>query len=213
MLRYLHACDLPRFPTLARSMFTDRAEQFSRRLGWEVTVNAAGEERDQYDALNPLYVIWERPDGRHGGSMRFLPTTGRCMVNEHFAFLNDGEPFRSPFIWECTRFCLAPGAGKRASAALALGAGEVMAFMKLQHFVGVFDARMERIYWRMGLEPEVVGRAGEGREAIGVGLWEMQAGAFAPTLARVGVDRATSLGWLRYSLALARQSERLAATA
>ena len=41
MLRYLYAADLQRFPRLAQSMFTDRAEQFARRLGWEVSVDAA----------------------------------------------------------------------------------------------------------------------------------------------------------------------------
>ena len=50
MLRYLHAADLPHHPRLARTMFTDRAAQFSRRLGWDVTVNDTGEERDAYDA-------------------------------------------------------------------------------------------------------------------------------------------------------------------
>ncbi|MBV7408031.1 acyl-homoserine-lactone synthase [Maritimibacter sp. DP1N21-5] len=206
MLRYLYAKDLVRFPDLARSMFTDRAEQFARRLGWPVEMNTAGEERDEYDALNPLYVIWERPDGRHGGSMRFLPTTGRTMVNDHFAHINNGHRIESPFIWECTRFCLSPQADRRASVALALGAGEVMAAMKLQHFVGVFDARMERIYRLMGLEPDVLGRVGEGRDRIGVGLWSMEEAAFAPTLAKVGVDRATSRAWLRYSLALQASS-------
>jgi len=201
MLRYLYGNDLHRFPRLAPTMFRDRAAQFSDRLGWDVDVNEAGEERDQYDALNPLYVIWERPDGCHGGSMRFLPTTGRTMVNEHFAFLNDGHPITSPLIWECTRFCLAPGADRRAAAALALGAGELMAAFHLEHFVGVFDARMERIYARMGLEPEVLGRQGEGRDAVGVGLWSMHEKAFAPTLAKVGASREISRGWLRYSLA------------
>lgn len=199
MLRYLYAHDLVRFPRLARSMFTDRAEQFARRLKWDVTVTPEGEERDQYDALNPLYVIWERPDGTHGGSMRFMPTTGRCMVNEHFAFLNGGMRIESPFIWECTRFCLSPGAHMRASAALVLGAGEVMQHMRFAHYIGVFDGRMEQIYRRMGLEPEVLGRQGRGRDAIAVGLWEMKAEAFAPTLAKVGVDRATSRAWVRRS--------------
>ena len=202
MLRYIYASDLPRFERLAHSMFTDRAEQFSRRLGWEVSVNAAGEERDQYDDLNPLYVIWERANGLHGGSMRFLPTTGRTMVNEHFAHINDGHTVESPLIWECTRFCLSPDADRRVSAALALGAGELMAHFALEHFVGVFDPRMERIYRLMGLIPEVLGRKGEGREAIGVGLWSMNEDAFAPTLKRVGVSREISKGWLRYALAL-----------
>ncbi|WP_432449123.1 acyl-homoserine-lactone synthase [Aliiroseovarius marinus] len=200
MLRYLYGNDLKNFPLLSDTMFRDRAEQFSRRLNWDVTVNDQGHERDEYDDINPLYVIWEQADGRHGGSMRLLPTVGATMVNDHFSHLTDGVHIESPLIWECTRFCLSPGADRRASAALALGAGEVMDAFKLEHFVGVFDPRMERIYRLMGLEPDVIGTAGEGRERIGVGLWSMDKSAFEPTLKRVGVSRETSKGWLRYSL-------------
>ncbi len=38
MLRYLYANDLSRFPLLRDTMFRDRAEQFSKRLGWAVTL-------------------------------------------------------------------------------------------------------------------------------------------------------------------------------
>ncbi|KPN63578.1 N-acyl-L-homoserine lactone synthetase [Aliiroseovarius crassostreae] len=200
MLRYIYANDLSRFPLLRDTMFRDRAEQFSKRLGWDVAVNASGEERDQYDELNPLYVIWEMADGRHGGSMRFMPTVGRTMVNEHFSHLTGGVTVESPLIWECTRFCLSPKADRRASAALALGAGELMSAFQLKHYIGVFDPRMQRIYRLMGLEPEVIGSAGEGRDEIGVGLWSMDETAFEPTLKRVGVSREMSRGWLRYSL-------------
>lgn len=201
MLRYIYADDLARFPRLRDTMFRDRADQFKKRLGWDVSVNKAGEERDEYDAMNPLYVIWEDAHGTHGGSMRFLPTVGDTMVNDHFGHLTDGVRIESPLIWECTRFCLSPGADRRVSAALALGAGELMEACHLEHFVGVFDPRMERIYRLMGLEPEVIGTAGEGREKIGVGLWAMNEAAFAPTLKRVGITRAVSKGWLRYSMA------------
>mgnify|MGYP002713022063 CR=1 FL=1 len=204
MLRYLYAADLPRRPRLARSMFTDRAAQFSRRLGWDVQVNDTGEERDEYDTENPLYAIWELPDGTHGGSMRFLPTTGRTMVNDHFAFLNDGHRIESPLIWEYTRFCISPRADRRAAPALALAAGEVMEAHRLTHLIAVFDARMERIYRRMGLTPDILGRRGKGRDAIGAGLWRMDAAAFAPTLARIGVSRATSRRWLAASLPVPR---------
>jgi len=199
MLHYIYAQDLHQFPILRDTMFKDRADQFKVRLGWEVSVNEAGEERDEYDAMNPLYVIWANDDGTHGGSMRFLPTVGPCMVNDHFGHLAEGVKFESPLIWECTRFCLAPGADRRVSAALVLGAGEVMANFHLEHFVGVFDPRMERIYRLMGLVPDVIGTAGEGRERIGVGLWEMDARAWGPTLARVGVTRETSQDWFRQS--------------
>lgn len=196
MLRYIYGDSLHFFPRLAETMFRDRADQFKRRLGWDVRVNSAGEERDEYDDMNPLYVIWEREDGTHGGSMRFLPTTGNTMVNDHFPHLLDGVRIESPLIWECTRFCLAPRADRRVTAALTLGAGEVMDTFKLEHFVGVFDPRMERIYRLMGLCPDVIGRSGDGRDEIGVGLWEMDKEAFAPTLAKVGIDRDTSKAWL-----------------
>ena len=95
MLRYVYADDIHHFPRLADSMFRDRADQFATRLGWDVQVDGHGHERDDYDALNPLYVIWEGPDGRHRGSMRFLPTTGRTMINEHFTdVLGGGELMR-----------------------------------------------------------------------------------------------------------------------
>ncbi|MEE9387299.1 MAG: acyl-homoserine-lactone synthase [Paracoccaceae bacterium] len=195
MLRYLYASELVNFPKLRSTMFMDRADQFSRRLKWAVSVDALGEERDEYDALNPLYVIWQNPDGSHGGSMRFLPTLGPTMVNDHFSHLTDGVHIESPLIWECTRYCLAAGAERRVSAALVLGAGEVMENYHLSHFLGVFDPRMERIYRLLGVEPDVVGRAGQGADHIGVGLWEMKAAAWPMILKRVGITRETSQKW------------------
>lgn len=199
MIRYIYGDELHRFPRLARSMFLDRAAQFRDRQGWDVIVNDAGEERDEYDALNPLYVIWERADGTHGGSMRFLPTTGRTMVNEHFADLIGGGSIESPGIWECTRFCLAPGAGPRISAALMLAGGEIMTGFGVRHFVGVFDARMVRIYRLIGAAPEMLGTSEAGREAVSVGLWHFserlqtkvaRTAKVSPDLARAWFERA-----------------------
>ncbi|MGC8202153.1 acyl-homoserine-lactone synthase [Aliiroseovarius sp. PTFE2010] len=204
MLRYVYAKDLHRFPLLRDTMFQDRAEQFKKRLGWDVTVNEAGEERDEYDAINPLYVIWELPDGTHGGSMRFLPTVGQTMVNDHFSHLTDGVHIESPLIWECTRFCISPRADRRAAAALTLGAGEIMDRFHLRHFVGVFDPRMERIYRRMGLNPDVIGRAGEGDQEIGVGLWEMDCDAWPRVLAKLGITRQISTQWFERSMGFVR---------
>ena len=120
MLRYIYAHDLHKHPALARSMFRDRTCQFRDRLGWPVQVNDAGEERDAYDALDPLYVIWQNDDGSHGGSMRFLPTTGPTMVNDVFSDIMGGGAVVSPLIWECTRFCLSKDAKSNVAAALML---------------------------------------------------------------------------------------------
>ncbi|WP_197917012.1 acyl-homoserine-lactone synthase [Thiosulfatihalobacter marinus] len=195
MIRYIYASDLHMFPKLKRGMFRDRADQFRTRLNWDVTVDENGEERDEYDALNPLYVIWEKPDGSHGGSMRLLPTTGPCMVNDHFLHLTDGVRIQSPVIWECTRFCLARDAEPRTAAALMLGGGEVMTGFGVEHYVGVFDARMVRIYRLIGSSPEVLGAQGEGRERISVGLWSFTQEARSAVAARAGLDPELSRAW------------------
>lgn len=197
MLRYVTTEDLKWQPKLRETMFRDRAAQFSQRLGWAVSVDQAGFEQDQYDALSPLYVIWQTEDGAHGGSMRFLPTTGRCMVNEHFAHLNNGAPVQDPQIWECTRFCLAPGACSQVAAALMLAGGELLERQGLQHFVGVFDGNMERIYRRIGSCPQVLGHAGEGRDKVSLGLWSLTAAARARVAQRAGISAALSELWYR----------------
>ena len=90
MIRFVYADQLKLYPLLADSMFRDRAAQFKDRLDWEVTVDENGWEKDEYDRLNPLYIIWENAEGRHGGSVRIMPTVGRIMTNEHFLDLTGG---------------------------------------------------------------------------------------------------------------------------
>ena len=199
MIRYLYGDQLKDYPKLAETMFVDRADQFKTRLDWDVTVEENGFERDQYDTLNPLYVIYEKPDGSHGGSMRLLPSTGRTMVNEHFADILGGGEVRSPFIWECTRFCLSRTAEARTAAALMLAGGEVMENFGVKHFVGVFDARMVRIYRMIGASPEILGSEGAGREKISVGLWSFTDSARARVAHKAGVSEILSRQWFERS--------------
>ena len=195
MIRYVYADELDTLPTLKTSMFKDRADQFKTRLGWDVTVDEHGFERDEYDALNPLYVIFQQADGTHGGSMRMLPSTGRTMVNEHFADILGGGEVRSPEIWECTRFCLSRNAQPRTAAALMLAGGEIMENFDIRHFVGVFDARMVRIYRMIGSSPEVLGSTGEGRAKISVGLWSFTQDARMRVSQKAGISPALSRLW------------------
>lgn len=197
MIRFLYADSLSTQSRLAGAMFQDRAKQFSERLGWEVSVSADGEERDPYDALNPLYVIWQRPDGLHGGSMRFLPTTGRCMTHEHFQHLSGGAPVQSPFVWECTRFCLSASASPRTAARLMLAGATLMEGQGLTHFLGVFDAPMERIYRQIGASPEVLGSAGQGRSKTSLGLWSYSPRAKARLLKKAQLSEALMHHWYR----------------
>ncbi|SLN59779.1 Isovaleryl-homoserine lactone synthase [Roseivivax jejudonensis] len=195
MIRYIYGRDLGTHPRLRDGMFRDRAAQFVRRLGWDLPLTPDGREIDAYDGLDPLYVIWETPGGDHGGSMRLLPTLGPTMVNDYFTHLTDGVRIESPLIWECTRFCLSETADPRVAAALMLAGGEVLEHFGVAHFVGVFDARMVRIYRRIGASPEVLGSAGRGRAAISVGLWSFETEARARVATRAGIAPETSRRW------------------
>jgi len=193
MIRYLYATELAAFPTLTDTMFRDRATQFRDRLKWDVSVDEKGWETDQYDAMNPLYLIWEKSDGTHGGSMRFLPTTGDNMTADVFNHLTDGVTIRSPLIWECTRFCLAPDATPNTAAALMLGAAELGIGMNLSHSVGVFDARMPRIYKRLGWAPDVLGT----QDGISTGLWAFQPDMREKMAAKAEISTVLSGQWFQ----------------
>lgn len=209
MLRYIYGDDLGKFPKLQDSMHKDRAVQFRDRLQWDVTVDSRGWEQDEYDSLNPLYVIWEEPGGVHGGSMRFLPTSGRTMVNDHFSDLSDTR-ISSPLIWECTRFCLAPKASSNVAGALMLAGGELMRSFGLTHLLGVFDARMIRIYSMIGASPEVLGSTGTGRDKISVGLWGYTDGDRSKVLRRAGLSSEVSEAWFHRSFGHPINSQKVA---
>ena len=56
----------------------------------------------------------------------------------------------------------------------------------------------------------MIGSAGDGKDRIGVGLWEMKPEAWQPTLSRLGIDRATSQSWFDLSFNRPRSYEPLA---
>lgn len=173
MIHCLYADELKAYPLLAETMFKDRAFQFRDRLNWDVTVDEDGQERDQYDALNPMYLIWQDPQGRHAGSIRLMPTTGRTMTAEHFLDCTDGVRISSPLIWECTRFCLAPGASPAVAGGLMAMGIEIGLRCGLEQALGVIYTRVLGLYRRAGHVPDIIGTKGEGREKISVCIWNV----------------------------------------
>ena len=60
MIRYLYEDELKTATLLKETMFLDCVDQFKTRLGWDVTLEDNGYERDEYDSHNPLYVIYQK---------------------------------------------------------------------------------------------------------------------------------------------------------
>jgi acyl homoserine lactone synthase len=59
--------------------------------------------------------------------------------------------------------------------------------------VGVFDARMLRVYRALGWSPAILGSDGE----VSVGLWAFEPGVRAGLLARAGVSAEVADWWVR----------------
>ncbi|MCK0168130.1 autoinducer synthase [Jannaschia sp. S6380] len=184
MIRYFYGSQMEQHAELAAEMFRDRATQFRDRMGWDVTVDDMGWETDQYDVLDPLYVVVEDEKGHHAGSMRFLPTTGRTMLAEIFPHLVDHRPISSPDVWECTRFCLSPNASGRVAQMLLLAASELGLAIGVRQSLGVFDRPMVRVYRRLGWSPEMLGH----RDGIAAGLWTFSEEVHAKLCADTGIE-------------------------
>lgn len=95
-----------RYTRLLDEMFELRARVFGQRLGWDVVIQD-GREIDQYDSLDPAYVIGLNEDNRVVSCVRALQTMGPHMLSDVFSAILGGEPpLRSPTLWESTRFCV-----------------------------------------------------------------------------------------------------------
>ncbi len=168
MLKLIEGSYASFFPKEMDAMFRNRAETFSRRLGWDVVVKN-GYERDRFDDLNPLYLVSVDPvTEKYWGSLRLLPTTGPNMLRDVFPqLLEEGEIVESATIWECSRICViaAEGQPERNTngvnyvlSELVTGIAEVALLAGLTQIVSVFDARIYRILRAAGCELEIIGR-------------------------------------------------------
>ena len=82
-----------------------RHEVFVQRLGWQLQT-PAGEEIDQFDRSDTVYLVAEDDTGQITGCGRLLPTTRPYLLAEVFPQLMNGAPPPSTAdVWELSRFC------------------------------------------------------------------------------------------------------------
>ena len=151
-----------------QAMFRLRHEVFAERLGWAVE-SSAGHERDEYDALDPVYMIVRAGPGRVEGCWRLLPTTGRYMLRDTFPVLLGGEAAPADArVWELSRFAMQPAAPGDARQAHFGGATFAMMRAVVDHalchgidaYVTVTSVALERMLLRAGIP---LRRFGDGR--------------------------------------------------
>ncbi|MFG1428839.1 acyl-homoserine-lactone synthase [Roseixanthobacter glucoisosaccharinicivorans] len=143
--------------SLLDKMHRLRAQVFAGRLGWRVKIEQ-GRERDEYDALNPTYILALTDRGDVAGCARLLPTAGPTMLTQTFPqLLAGGQLRRNPTTVESSRFCVdtrGEGRGGRFlhEATLTMFAGIIEWSMSngFDEIVTATDVRFERILQRAG---------------------------------------------------------------
>jgi acyl homoserine lactone synthase len=186
MIFAIESADQDKYPGLFDEMFRMRAEVFSARLGWDVTVDN-GREIDRFDAEDPLYLLsLDERSGQLRGAVRLLPTTGPNMLRDVFSALMPGGTVESPLIWESSRFAVNPQIFNaracaeanhmvnRTTVELLCGMVEAAQRAGIEHIVSVFDARMARIFRSIDCRFEQLGTPVRiGRTMTYAGLFDM----------------------------------------
>ena len=161
MIIVIDALNRDRFEDLIDEMHRLRARVFGDRLGW-VTDIQDGREVDEFDALDPTYLVGLDDDGQVVSCARLLQTTGPHMLGDVFSCLLDGEPpLRSSRVWEVSRFCVdterlgVRGAAgvSRATCELLIAGNDYAVMAGVSDIVAVIDPAMDRILKRSAYPP------------------------------------------------------------
>jgi acyl homoserine lactone synthase len=143
---------------LLRQMHRLRAAVFGKRLEWDVSITDAG-ERDEYDDLDPTYILAVTDGRKVVGCARLLPALGPTMLERTFPqLLATGSLNASARMVESSRFCVdtslaaGRGGGQLHLATLTMFAGIIEWSMANGYgeIVTATDLRFERILNRAG---------------------------------------------------------------
>ena len=114
--------------TIGKKLYTQvahyRHKVFIEMLGWELETRN-GEELDQFDRPDTLYVVSQDDDGNVNGCARLLPTSQPYLLGEIFPqLMNGAEVPCSDDVWELSRFA-AVDFNSRTTSALSQFSSEV----------------------------------------------------------------------------------------
>jgi acyl homoserine lactone synthase len=166
MIRLVSGSHRAEFPREIAQMHEIRKRTFYDRLHWQVKTLRSW-EIDEFDALNPLYLLSIGDHGNVRGSLRLLPTTGPNMLADVFPELLPRDMrIESATIWESSRFSVDQEAAaersdnllNRTTGELLIGIVEVGLLAGLTEVVSVYDAMFARILKRANCAAELIGK-------------------------------------------------------
>lgn len=171
-----------------------RHKIFIERLGWPLPVEN-GQERDQFDHSDTLYVVARDPEGAICGCARLLPTTEPYLLGEVFPQLMGGAPIpKSHEVWELSRFAAATVDGNTTVDAAINTRNVLAASVKsamrqgAKRLITVSPLGIERLLHRMGVHAH---RAGPPMQADGKPIFACWIEIDEQTVNALGIARMT----------------------
>jgi len=146
-----------------------RHRVFKERLRWDVK-SKNGLERDEFDDLDPIYLLAYDATNTLRGTWRLLPTTGPYMLRDVFSELMEDQPLpRKRRVWEVSRFAAEPDGsdddGDLGLASLNLTCNELFCGIAefglangIDEIVSAYDIRIARLLKRIDCLPFWQGR-------------------------------------------------------
>ncbi len=172
-----------------------RKRVFCDRYGW-VKPNPDGTESDSLDEACNLVILYMDPEtGNVAGGVRLMPTTGPTLMHTVWSdMLPHPDDFRSPNIWEATRFCVDETSDSsrkrnfvnRATLALSLAIFDFGHTNGISHVIGVCEKKFFDMSSTYGAGAEIISaKTDQNGTEICCGLWS------------TGDAMRNTLGWAR----------------
>ena len=107
MILYIDPSSRNKYKDYIKQYFLLRKQVFCDHHGW-VEPNSDGTETDTLDDGFNVYILYVDPDSDQlFGGVRLSPSTGDTLIHSVWLdLLPEPDDFRSPNIWEVTRFCV-----------------------------------------------------------------------------------------------------------
>lgn len=184
MYLLVQANEYQKYAELLDQSFRLRKRVFADRLGWNVSVSGP-RERDRYDDLQPVYLLWcDQERSQLYGSVRLMPTTGPTLLYDVFReTFPDACDLMAPGIWEGTRMCIDEDTIARdflsmrldrAFCLLLLALCETALAHGIHTMISNYEPHMRRVYQKAGAELDELGRSdGYGRFPVCCGAFEV----------------------------------------
>jgi acyl homoserine lactone synthase len=184
MILFIEPHERPMHTAVLNQYFSLRKRVFCDQLHW-VEPKTESLEFDDFDSIFNVYVLHlDDETGILTGGVRLMPTTGPTLMHTVWAdMLPEPDDFRSPTIWEATRFCVDSSASTRRSSlankatlALTLATIDFAQANGISHIIAVCESKFFDMTNAFSGNAEIIDRRLDPNGVdICCGLWSAEA--------------------------------------